>query len=162
MHPTMSSCTHFSRIAFSAVVLVDIVPDSFRLALRYLPALKHQWRDLNFRVGPRFGQEAGYARKWRNDEASPFEYTRVLDPKPHPRIIKKTLKAAAKYFPVFEKAKIAQTWAGYIDVTPDAVPVIDPVDPTRPANTGRIGVRVVGADGRPPARTRSSADGAVA
>ena len=41
-------------------------------------------------------------------------------------------------------------------------PVIDPVDPTRPANTGRIGVRVVGADGRPPAGTRSSADGAVA
>jgi NADH-quinone oxidoreductase subunit A len=41
-------------------------------------------------------------------------------------------------------------------------PVINPVNPTRPANTGRIGVRVVGADGRPPAGTRSSADGAVA
>ncbi len=41
-------------------------------------------------------------------------------------------------------------------------PVIDPVDPKRPANTGRIGVRVVGADGRPPAGKRSSADGSVA
>jgi len=41
-------------------------------------------------------------------------------------------------------------------------PVIDPVDPTRPADTGRIGVRVVGADGRPPVGIRSSADGAVA
>lgn len=115
-------------IASGSTNVVDIVPDSFRLALRYLPALQHQWRDLSFRVGPRFGQEAGYARKWRNDEASPFEYTRVLDPKPHPRIIRKTLKAAATYFPVFEKAKIAQTWAGYIDVTPDAVPVISAVD----------------------------------
>ena len=38
----------------------------------------------------------------------------------------------------------------------------DPVIPARLADTGRIGVRVVGADGRPPARTRSSADGAVA
>ena len=41
-------------------------------------------------------------------------------------------------------------------------PVIDPVDPKRFANTGRIGVRVVGADGRPPTGKRSSADGAVA
>ena len=41
-------------------------------------------------------------------------------------------------------------------------PVVDPVDPTRPADTGRSGVRVVGADGRPPAVTRSSTDGAVA
>ena len=38
----------------------------------------------------------------------------------------------------------------------------DPVGSTRPADTGRIGVRIVGADGRPPAGTRSSADGAVA
>ncbi len=41
-------------------------------------------------------------------------------------------------------------------------PMIDPVDPTRPADTGPIGVRIVGADGRPPAGTRSNADGAVA
>ena len=40
--------------------------------------------------------------------------------------------------------------------------VINPVDSTRPADTGRIGVRIVGADGRPPAVTRSSTDGAVA
>ena len=41
-------------------------------------------------------------------------------------------------------------------------PVINPVNPTRPADTGRSGGRVGGADGRPPAGTRSSADGAVA
>jgi len=41
-------------------------------------------------------------------------------------------------------------------------PVINPVDSTRPADSGRIGVRVVGADGRPPVGTRSSADGAMA
>ncbi|WP_068297840.1 FAD-binding oxidoreductase [Pararhodobacter sp. CCB-MM2] len=115
-------------LASGSVNVVDVVPDSFRLALRYLPALKHQWRDLRLRFGPRFAQEAGYARRWRMDEASPFEYTRVLDPKPHPRIVRQTLDAAAKAFPVFGKAKPAQSWAGYIDVTPDAVPVISGVD----------------------------------
>ena len=31
-------------------------------------------------------------------------------------------------YPVFAKAKVAQEWAGLIDVTPDAVPVISGVD----------------------------------
>jgi glycine/D-amino acid oxidase-like deaminating enzyme len=31
-------------------------------------------------------------------------------------------------FPVFEKAEISQRWAGMIDVTPDAIPVIDSID----------------------------------
>jgi glycine/D-amino acid oxidase-like deaminating enzyme len=34
----------------------------------------------------------------------------------------------ARSFPVFKNAKIAQNWAGLIDVTPDAVPVIWPIE----------------------------------
>jgi len=30
-------------------------------------------------------------------------------------------------FPAFREARIAQSWAGYIDVTPDAMPVMDAV-----------------------------------
>jgi glycine/D-amino acid oxidase-like deaminating enzyme len=40
----------------------------------------------------------------------------------------RALAAACRAFPVFAKAEIAQRWAGYIDVTPDAVPVISAVD----------------------------------
>ena len=38
------------------------------------------------------------------------------------------LAKLAKAFPVFAKAEIAQRWAGMIDVTPDAIPVIDAID----------------------------------
>ena len=38
------------------------------------------------------------------------------------------MSAAQKAFPFFDKAEIAQSWAGMIDVTPDAIPVIGPVD----------------------------------
>ncbi len=62
------------------------------------------------------------------DEASPFEYCRVLDPKPSTQLSNTALANLKKAFPVFEKAEIAQRWAGYIDVTPDAVPVIDAID----------------------------------
>lgn len=115
-------------LANGSLNIADIVPDSFRLALKYIPALQHQWRDLRLRFGPRFAQEASYARKWRNDETTPFEYTRVLDPKPDLKSVRKILKSAENAFPVFANAKPAQSWAGYIDVTPDAVPVISAID----------------------------------
>ncbi|MER9959062.1 FAD-binding oxidoreductase [Mesorhizobium australicum] len=109
--------------------VVDIVPDSIRFIGAFFPALKSWWRSLNFRLGSRFVEEAKMATRWRMDEASPFEYCRVLDPKPsmkHPEI---TLSNAREAFPCFDNAKIAQRWAGYMDVTPDAIPIISAVDP---------------------------------
>lgn len=108
--------------------VVDIVPASFRYARAFLPALAKEWRSLSFRAGGRFFDEARIARQWSLDEASPFEYHRVLDPKPSPKVMDEMMGALKQAFPVFEKAEIAQRWAGYIDVTPDAVPVISPVE----------------------------------
>jgi glycine/D-amino acid oxidase-like deaminating enzyme len=48
------------------------------------------------------------------------------------------LKNLIAAHPGFAGAKIAQHWAGMIDVTPDAVPVISPVD-TLPASSSRPG-----------------------
>ena len=106
--------------------IVSIVPKSFRYARQFLPALRKEWRSLNFRIGLRFLDEARIANRWSLDEPSPFEYDRVLDPIPNRSLADKALAATKRAFPVFENAKIAQRWAGYIDVTPDAVPVISP------------------------------------
>jgi glycine/D-amino acid oxidase-like deaminating enzyme len=108
--------------------VVDIVPKSFRYAKQFMPALSKEWRSLKFRVGGRFLDEARIPDRWSMDEASPFEYCRVLDPKPSTKLSNIALANLKKAFPVFEKAEIAQRWAGYIDVTPDAVPVIDAID----------------------------------
>lgn len=108
--------------------IVDIVPKSFRYALDFLPALRKEWRSLNFRVGGRFLDEVRIPNRWEMDEASPFEYCRVLDPKPSKKLSDLALANLKQAFPVFEKAEIAQRWAGYIDVTPDAVPVISAID----------------------------------
>jgi glycine/D-amino acid oxidase-like deaminating enzyme len=108
--------------------VVDIVPQSFRQALAFLPALRKEWRSLNFRLGLRFLDEARLARRWALDEPSPFEYNRVLDPSPSKALSDKAMQAAIRAFPALAAAEIAQRWAGYIDVTPDAVPVISPID----------------------------------
>lgn len=108
--------------------VVDIVPKSFRYAKDFIPALGKEWRSLKFRLGGRFFDEARIPSRWSMDEASPFEYNRVLDPKPSTKLSDLALANLKKAFPVFEKAEIAQRWAGYIDVTPDAVPVISAID----------------------------------
>lgn len=108
--------------------VVDIVPDSFRYMKDFLPALKAEWRSLLLRGGGRFFDEARLPSSWKLDEASPFEYNRVLDPKPAFDLQDRALSNLRKAFPVFNQAEVAQRWAGYIDVTPDAVPVIDAID----------------------------------
>lgn len=108
--------------------IVRIVPKSFRYARAFLPALTKEWRSLLFRVGWSFLDEARLPRRWALDEPSPFEYNRVLDPPPNKRLSEKALAQARRAFPVLESAGITQRWAGYIDVTPDAVPVIAPIE----------------------------------
>lgn len=110
--------------------VVNVVPDSFRYARDFLPALGAQWRALLLRFGGQFYDEARIPNSWALDEPSPFEYNRVLDPKPSFHLQDKALDSLRKAFPVFENAKIAQRWAGAIDVTPDAIPVISAVDQT--------------------------------
>ena len=114
-------------IASGTEGVVDIVPDSFRLALTFLPALAAEWSSLRFRVSGRWSEEAREARRWRPDQTTAFEQCRVLDPMPSQRILRKSWAAAQRAFPVFRDADVVQSWAGLIDVTPDAIPVISGV-----------------------------------
>lgn len=105
--------------------VVEIVPRSFRYMRRYLPALKSDWRSLQFRLSGQFLRDLDDARLRPLDEAGAFEYTRVLDPRPSRPMVDGALRSLARRWPVFRQAQVAQRWAGCIDITPDAVPVID-------------------------------------
>ena len=107
---------------------VDIVPDHFRLFFDYLPAARLHWKKLRFRVGGRWVEEWRMKRRWRLDETSPFEAVRVLDPEPDRFVVDRARTAAAQAFPVFRNAEVAESWGGMIDVMPDAIPVISPVE----------------------------------
>lgn len=108
--------------------VADIVPDSFRLFTKFLPALKLDWTGLRLRLGKRFIEEAGLKRRWQLDERSPFEEVRMLDPAPVHAILDEAANSLKDYFPAFAPMQIAERWAGAIDATPDAVPVISPVE----------------------------------
>ncbi len=115
------------NIAHRHLSVADIVPDSFRIGLDFWPALRMDWAGLKLRLGQRFIDESRLARKWQLDRVSPFELVRCLDPEPVEPILDEALSSLKQYFPVFEGAQVAERWAGCIDATPDAVPVISEV-----------------------------------
>ena len=108
--------------------VVDLVPDSFRLGLTFLPAYLDDWRSLRFRLSGRWRVEAAQARRWRPDEMTAFEACRILDPAPSRRALRASWAALGRAFPAFQKADVVQSWAGMIDVTPDAIPVISGIE----------------------------------
>ena len=104
-----------------------VVPDSFRLLPKFLPVMFETRKEYRIRLFGRFQEEARLPRKWALDQVTPFEQIRVLDPEPNPAIVEESRRNLARAFPAFAGAKIAQSWGGLIDTTPDAVPVIGPV-----------------------------------
>ena len=108
--------------------IVPIVPDSFRFLGNFLPALMMDPKSLKLRVDDRFRQELNEAKPVPLDRESPYEKTRVLDPAPDRKYLRQALEQLAKMFPSFATTKVVQEWAGLIDVMPDAIPVISPVD----------------------------------
>lgn len=105
-----------------------IVPDSFRLFSQFVPALAKQRHELKLQFSPgAFMNEWRTKRRWSLDQASPFEAVRVLDPKPTQANIDKGQANLIRAFPGFAGLKIAESWGGMVDVTPDGVPVIGPV-----------------------------------
>ena len=108
-------------------------PDAFRHAAKYVPALKAD------PLGTRYGlwAPAGYPdswttpRDWAPDMPSPFERMRVLNPAPDATELRAIERRFKQLFPQMEDVRIQKSWAGMIDLMPDAVPIVDWV-PTHP------------------------------
>ncbi|WP_041528096.1 NAD(P)/FAD-dependent oxidoreductase [Paracoccus aminophilus] len=104
--------------------VADLGPDHLRLAAPFLPLLRQSLRELRFRLGRSFVTEAMMPRRWSLDRASPFEAHRISDPAPVAPVIDRARTEAAKQMSFFRNLRLAKSWGGYIDVTPDALPAI--------------------------------------
>ncbi|MBV8653162.1 MAG: FAD-binding oxidoreductase, partial [Alphaproteobacteria bacterium] len=116
------------NVAYGRSNEVQIVPDSFRYFFDFLPRVVEEWDTIRLRVGRRFAEEWRLSRPWKLDEVSPFERVRTLDPEPLAFDLTAAQRNLQRAFPVFRDMQVAERWAGLIDVTPDAVPVISAVD----------------------------------
>jgi glycine/D-amino acid oxidase-like deaminating enzyme len=97
----------------------DIGVDSFRYFFDFVPMMRQEWGSFSL------GLSAGPASDSLGETA--FERTRTLDPAPLENRLSATYSALQKAFPIFNDVPVEQTWAGVIDATPDAIPVISEV-----------------------------------
>ena len=111
-------------LAPSHAEAVEIVPDSFRFFADFLPGLKGEIGNMRLRLRGSFFSELA----WSLGGKSPFERVRSYDPAPERDWLDKLEKRLARVHPAFANITVEERWAGGIDVTPDAIPVISPVD----------------------------------
>jgi glycine/D-amino acid oxidase-like deaminating enzyme len=114
-------------VANRGASVAHVTPDSFRLFADFAPSLLRQRHELRLRPVGRFLEEARTRRRWKLDEATPFEAVRMLDPAPDEAILREGVANLKAAFPAFEGLKVAASWGGLVDATPDAVPVIGEV-----------------------------------
>ena len=115
-------------VAHGSATEVPIVPDTLRWARSFMASYREERSRLRLRLDGRFMTELRTPRHWSLDGPSPFEATRVNDPAPNRRILGEAARNLASMFPALAPVPVVESWAGLIDVTPDAVPVIAPVD----------------------------------
>ncbi|WP_104017856.1 NAD(P)/FAD-dependent oxidoreductase [Roseovarius nitratireducens] len=112
-------------LAVSGLANLDLTPGALAGARHFLPMFAKRWRAL--RPGGAQAWRAGFEtrKKWAFDRETPMERSRILDPRPSKALIELTLKRARSLLPALRNIPVQAQWAGYIDSTPDGVPVID-------------------------------------
>jgi glycine/D-amino acid oxidase-like deaminating enzyme len=118
-----------------------ITPAACRHFRAFLPALREQWGEVKLAIGRPFIDELITSASWSADRPTPFERTRVLDPTPDRAVLDQVMRDAALLFPQLREVRPLERWAGMIDVTPDEIPVLGPIDdlPGRLVATGFSG-----------------------
>ena len=131
LHTTAISVTKRSdggyTLAISGRGRIDPTAQQLRFAPQFLPMFLRRWRSLlpGGLEGARSGHET--LRRWHINGPTPMERVRILDPAPDQSTIELTHRRALELLPALRDTKITAAWAGYIDSTPDGVPVIGEV-----------------------------------
>lgn len=116
-------------LAPAAYAEMFLGPDALRHAHRYLPLAFSGDFDVKIR-GPApkgYPDALGTPRQWRDDEQSPFERMRILDPSPSAQKLAEISARFGEIYPAVGEVTQQDAWAGMIDVLPDVVPVLDHV-----------------------------------
>jgi glycine/D-amino acid oxidase-like deaminating enzyme len=115
-------------VAHASVLECPVTPSSFRYFFKFLPALMHEFKLIRLSFGSEFIREWSTPKTWDLDQESPFEKTRVLNPKPAPDVVKGIRRNLDTVFPQLKDTPFIESWAGMIESSPDLVPMIDSID----------------------------------
>ena len=115
-------------VAHGSILQHSITPSTFRWSFKFFPALMQERKVLRLSFGKEFFDEWQLPTTWALDEVSPFEKSRVLDPRPSQRVVKGIRRNLDAMFPQLAACPIVESWAGMVETSPDVVPIIDAID----------------------------------
>ncbi len=104
-----------------------LTPDHILIGLKFIPAIKANWRSMRVRLDRYFFEEMFRGTTRSSDKPSPFERQRTMNPLVNQGLLDEAMTNLRAAWPIFKDAKAASSWAGLIDITPDSEPVISPV-----------------------------------
>ncbi len=108
--------------------LVELSPQGLMYARDFWPTFKQRRWGLTFGLGRSFLDGPEMLARWSFDRPTPFERHRTLDPGADPKLVQLGLTRLGEHYPALKGLKVAHSWGGFIDSTPDAIPVISAVD----------------------------------
>ncbi len=115
-------------VGYRNQVSFHITPDAIRYFRKFWPAFKYESRNIKLELGSDFWKALLRPSNWPFDKPSPFEAVRVLDPEPDHKLLDRALGNFKVGYPSLKDVNMSESWAGMIDITPDAIPVISPVE----------------------------------
>ena len=143
-------------VGMSGRGLMEVSLQGLRYAKPFWPMFKKRRAGLAITLGRSFVDGPEGLARWSLDAETPFERIRTLDPPPERRLIEAGLASMGAAYPALKGVAVARSWGGQVDMTPDALPVISPVDPMPGlfVSAGFSGPRVRHRPGGRPARRR--------
>lgn len=106
----------------------DITLDSFRYLRQFMPNYRKNRRLFRIRAGSELVTDIARRIPGTDAREHPFADTVGVEPTPNPKTARSSLRGLVQLIPSTSDLRIRRTWAGLIDATPDAVPVLGLVD----------------------------------
>ncbi|MDS0806594.1 NAD(P)/FAD-dependent oxidoreductase [Burkholderia cenocepacia] len=103
---------------------VEVTPDAVRFAPRYLPLWWSHRGEIAPTLGRRFIDECRHMRAPGAHRVSVYERERALRPQPDATLAARAAQRFAALFPGLGFVEVIDSWAGYLDMTSDGLPVI--------------------------------------
>lgn len=107
---------------------VDLSPQGLLYARQFWRTAVKRRAGISFSIGRSFFDGPETFANWAFDRVSPFERQRTFDPPPDPKLVHQGLTKLGEHYPALQGLKVAHSWGGLIDSTPDGIPVISAVD----------------------------------
>jgi glycine/D-amino acid oxidase-like deaminating enzyme len=114
-------------LAISGRAKVDPTAQFLRFNREFIPMFRKRWKNIS--PGGLQAARAGHESlwRWRLDRPTPMEAMRILDPVADRKTVRLTLERAGKLIPALASVPMVASWAGFVDSTPDGVPVMGEV-----------------------------------